>query len=407
MTADVLASGALHGADRQENCPACGGDAVSLFYEVRKVPTNSCLLFDTREEAAACPTGDVRLGACAACGFIYNTAFDPSRTEYSGRYEETQGFSPTFSRFHRELAARLIERHDLGGKRVLEIGCGKGEFLLLLSQMAQVTGVGVDPSARQDRIEGVDGCERVTLVPEYYSEAHGAADADMVVCKMTLEHIPAVEAFLRVIRRSLEGREDTRVFFQIPEALRILRTCAFEDIYYEHCSYFTPGSLARAFRRAGFEVADLATEYDGQYLTIEAVPASQAASAPLPAEDDRAEIAALVASFPERVAAAHARWRAIVEEAAGKGRTVVLWGSGSKAVSFLTTLDAGDRVRAAVDINPHRQGSFMPVTGHEIVPPEALCDLRPDLVIVMNPVYVPEIKADLDRLGLSPEVLSL
>ncbi len=407
MTADVLASGALEGAAGQDACPACGGDRVRIFYEVREVPTNSCLLFDTREAAAACPTGDVRLGACASCGFIYNTAFDLSKTEYSGRYEETQGFSPTFSRFHRELAARLIERHDLAGKRVLEIGCGKGEFLLLLSQMAGVTGLGVDPSARQDRIEGVEGAARVTLVPEYYTEAHGAADADMVVCKMTLEHVPAVEAFLRVIRRSLEGREDTRVFFQIPEALRILRTCAFEDIYYEHCSYFTPGSLARAFRRAGFDVTDLATEYDEQYLTIEAVPAADASLLPLPAEDDQAEIANLVESFPDRVAAAHARWRGSVNEAAAQGRTVVLWGSGSKAVSFLTTLNVGERVRAAVDINPHRQGSFMPVTGHEIVSPEALVDLRPDLVIVMNPIYVPEIKADLDKLGLSPEVLSL
>ena len=84
---------------------------------------------DSREEALAFPRGDIELGVCTGCGFICNPAFDPKRTEYSGRYEETQAFSPTFNKFHLALATELVERFELQGKTVVEIGCGKGEFL--------------------------------------------------------------------------------------------------------------------------------------------------------------------------------------------------------------------------------------------------------------------------------------
>jgi hypothetical protein len=52
------------------------------------------------------------------------------------------------------------------------------------------------------------------------------------------------------------------------------------------------------------------------------------------------------------------------------------------------------------DINPNRQGYFMPGTGHEIVPPSALAEIKPDLVIAMNRIYREEIQAELDRLGV-------
>jgi hypothetical protein len=86
----------------------------------------------------------------------------------------------------------------------------------------------------------------------------------------------------------------------------------------------------------------------------------------------------------------------------------VIWGSGSKGVSFLTGVTgAAESVAYAVDINPYRRGYFMPGTGQEIVGPAQLSEIRPDVVVVMNSVYVPEIKAMLAELGLNPELHAL
>ncbi len=391
----------------EARCPSCGAPGMRVFHEAAAVPTNSCILMQSPEEARTYPRGEIRLGFCDSCGFIANLAFDPALTEYSGRYEETQGFSGTFNAFHRTLAERLIERHDLHGRDIVEIGCGKGEFLMLLCELGGNRGVGFDPGVRQERIQG-PAADRVRFVADFYSEAYADVQGDFFACKMTLEHIAPTGGFLRTLRRAIGERIGTLVFFQIPETTRILRDCAFEDIYYEHCSYFSPGSVARLFRRSGFEVLDLSTEYQGQYLTIEARAAAEPVEQePLAEEQDLDLLRGLVATFPGRFAAKREEWEGRIRAAAGANRRVVLWGSGSKAVSFLTTLDLGDAIQYAVDINPYRHGHFLPATGQEIVAPELLADYRPDLVVIMNAVYRDEIARDLGRLGLSPELVAL
>lgn len=388
-------------------CRACGGHSVDVFYTVRDVPTNSCILLDTEAEARNYPVGDINLGCCRHCGFIMNTAFEAEKTEYSARYEETQGFSPTFNRFHTALAQRLIDKHDLRGKTVMEIGCGKGEFLMLLADLGGNTGIGIDPGVNPDRISGL-AADHMTFIPEFFSERHVDRQVNFLACKMTLEHIPNVAEFLATIRRSLKDQATT-VFFQVPETLRILETCAFEDIYYEHCSYFTPGSLARAFRTAGFDVVDIAAEYDRQYLTLEARPLPKGAQAgqPVAAEEPLSKTRSLVETFDDRCSAHIQTWRDRILSAQRAGQTVAIWGSGSKAVSFMSTCDVHGAISAVTDVNPYRHNHFMPRSGHRILPTRDLQGIGPDVIVVMNRIYEDEIRKDLADMGLYPEILCL
>lgn len=387
-------------------CPTCHSSGMQIFHEQAAVPTNSCILLKTREEAINCQRGKIALGFCEYCGFISNTAFQAEMTEYSGRYEETQGFSETFSTYHRDLAQRLIDKHRLREKDILEIGCGKGEFLLLLAELGNNRGVGFDPGYQEGRLSG-EAIAQVQFVKDFYSQHYADYKADFVCCKMTLEHIHPTASFISNLRRAIGDRLDVLVFFQIPEATRIVRDCAFEDIYYEHCSYFSPGSLARLFRGCGFNVHSLDTEYAGQYLTVEARPAHIAQCAPLPQEDDLWLMSAYARRFSTTLDGILASWRSFVEAAAWQGKKTVLWGSGSKAVSFLTTVGVSDKIDYVVDINPHRHGYFMPATGQRIVPPSFLQDYRPDKVIIMNGIYRDEIARDLGAMGLTPDVVAL
>jgi SAM-dependent methyltransferase len=391
---------------KNRECPSCGAGGMELFFEQHSVPTNSCILMATPEEATSYPRGDIELCFCSICGFISNMAFDPKLTEYSGRYEETQGFSGTFNKFHKNLADRLINKYDLHSKDVIEIGCGKGEFITMLSELGNNRGVGFDPGYREDRNVS-EAAKNVEFITDFYSEKYTDYKADFVCCKMTLEHIHPTHDFMGTVRRSIGDRPDTIVFFQIPEATRILKEVAFEDIYYEHCSYFTPGSLARLFRRSGFKVISLETEYGDQYLTIEALPGGGDDQAPLPEENDLEQVKGYVATFPQRFAEKRDMWLKRLADYKTQGKKVVLWGSGSKGVSFLTMLDRDNSVEYVVDINPHRQGYYMSGTGQEIVAPKFLAEYKPDVVIVMNQIYCDEIGRDLKDMGLSPELVAL
>ena len=386
-------------------CPCCASHRGRVFHEVSDVPVNSVLTLATREEALAFPTGDIRLGFCEDCGFVHNVAFDPARLEYSERYDPTQAFSPTFNAWHRRLAEDVVERFDLRGKRVLEIGCGKGEFLHLLAEVGGVTGVGFDPAYQAERDEGPRR-EGLEFVADFYSEEYAHVKGDAVCCKMTLEHIGPARAFVETVRRAVGDDRDVVVLFQVPDVRRILEEAAFWDVYYEHCSYFSAGSLARLFRASGFDVVGVRREYDGQYLMLEARPSIGPPAAPLPEEDDLDLLRGLVDRFADRLERLQRSWSERLEAHRRAGERVVVWGSGSKGVAFLTTFGGGAGIEHVVDINRYRQGHFMAGTGQEIVAPAALVDLRPDVVVVMNPVYREEIERDLEGLGLTPQVLT-
>jgi SAM-dependent methyltransferase len=387
-------------------CPSCGSQEVSVFYELEAVPVNSVVLLRTREEALSYPKGDIRLALCSSCGFITNVAFDPSLLEYSDRYEATQSFSPTFSAFAQRLAARLVDQYDLHGKDIIEIGCGQGEFLTLLCELGGNRGVGFDPAYVGTRRES-EAADRLTFIADFYDERYAHYRADLICCKMTLEHIHETAAFVRTIRRALGDQADTVVFFQVPDVRRILDEVAFWDIYYEHCSYFSAGSLARLFRSCGFDVLRVSRDYGGQYLLLEARLRNGAVSKVLQAEEDLPRLGQEVQSFAEQCRSALPEWKRLIEDAQQGGRKVTLWGGGSKAVAFLTTLGVGDEIRYAVDINPRKHGTYLPGTGQEIVAPAFLIEYRPDLVLVMNPIYRKEVEQELRELGLNPQLVDV
>ncbi|QDV09000.1 hypothetical protein Poly30_45560 [Planctomycetes bacterium Poly30] len=403
-TASTTTSSVTH-KSALTHCQACGSESLESFYSLPSVPVHSCLMVKSREDALAFPSGELNVAVCHDCGFIQNRKYDPTLQNYSPEYEETQGFSGTFRKFQTELCQDQVARYGLGDKLVLEIGCGKGEFLTELCEISGGRGIGIDPGYRPERNTS-EAASRIEFRNEFYAPEHASLRADYIACRHTLEHIGDVKGFMEIVAKSVEGRDDAILCFELPGTERILEERAFWDIYYEHCSYFTLGSLARLFRRHGFQLLDLYKGYDDQYLLIEARTGDPSLGRCFPAEDDLAETLRSVEDFKSAIQTKFDSLRADLAEAAARG-PVLLWGSGSKAVSYLTTLGIGDEVTAVVDINPHKHGKFLAGTGHEIVAPDALKEVQPAHVLIMNAIYVDEITRDIHAMGLAPTIAAL
>lgn len=385
-------------------CPNCLGHGVRSIYSVDGIPAHSVLLMPDRDTATQYPRGDMRLGFCDRCGFLTNTAFNVTLNEYTPDYEETQHFSPRFNRFADELVAELVDRFGIRNKRVLEIGCGKAEFLSRLCKAGNNQGIGVDPSVRPERLSA-DARERIQFIPELYSEKHSQLQADVITCRHTLEHIQPTRDFLDIVRLSIGDRTDVQVCFELPDVRIVLEETRFWDVYYEHCSYFSAGSLARLFREAHFDVIDLWRAYDDQYLLLMAKPASHPTTASLPIEDDLDDLRALTSAFQVNSQTQIAHWRDTIRRFHREKRRPVLWGAGSKCVAFLTTAGLENEVEVVVDINPHKQGKFLPATGHPVISPQQLVAYDPGVVVVMNSIYLSEVQQQLEELGIDAELI--
>jgi hypothetical protein len=388
-------------------CPSCEAKGLVPLYSIDSIPVHSTIQLTDRNQALNFPKGNLTLSYCPKCAFLCNSRYDASVQKYSTQCEESQHVSPTFNAFAQKLAQRWIDKYDIRNKAIIEVGCGKGEFLTLMCELGNNHGVGIDPSAQPHRTKTSSAASRLKFINDLYSEKYTSIAADVIMCRHTLEHIGQTGEFIRMIRRAIGDRKDMLVLFELPDMTRILKENAFWDVYYEHCSYFSPGSLARLFRANNFNVIELQRDYGDQYILIAAKPTDAPTKPSQPLENDLDQMHSLVADFKHGVNASIESWRNMILGAKAKKQKTVIWSALSKAVSFLTTLKIGDAIEYATDINPQRFNKFLPITGQQIMPPSFLAQYQPDYVILMNPIYVPEVQRDLDKMGVKAKILAV
>ena len=318
---------------------------------------------------------------------------------FSPQYDPTQHFSPTFVRFADSLVQGLVDRYAIRNKRVLEIGCGKGEFLQRICAAGDNAGLGVDPSYDPNR--EVEPQAELQFLQESYTDQHAEFDPDWVCCRHTFEHIRDTGDFLDHLGRSLGGRTDRLYFFEVPDATRILTESAFWDVYYEHCNYFTPETLAWQFQHHGFEVLESSVDYDRQYVVLVArwTGNGKQNAEPQPA-DSISEFQSQVKQFNTNTQSQIQHWQDKLAQFAKQGPTAI-WGGASKGVAFLTTLGVTDEVAYAIDVNPHKRDRFMPGSGHKTIHPDDMTpDTAPTNIVLMNPVYQNEVQDLLTQKGI-------
>lgn len=350
------------------------------------------------------PRGDIRLRCCNRCGFIYNASFDPELADAGARYEASQAASQHFGSFARALAKDWIERHQLRGKRVVEVGCGHGEFLAEMVRAGAAEAVGFDPVA--DPAKGsLDVRGRIQIRAEKFTRASVELEADAMVCRHTLEHIHDVRQFLELVHAWARRDAGRVVLFEVPASERILAEGAFWDVYYEHCGYFVESSLKYAFKRAGFDVGRTARAYDDQFLVLEARAAK--AGQPPDMQPPAARTLAAAIEFGARSRTAIERSRAALRQLGAQGRPLVLWQGAAKTVGFIAALGDESLVDFAVDVNPGRHGQFIPPYGLQVFAPEELGRRRPKNVVLMNRVYFDEVAAMLAALGVDTRLMTI
>lgn len=385
-------------------CLSCQSEKVENFFVLKNAPVQSLITIKSFEEAIAIPKRDITLAFCSNCGFIFNSTFDTTIDYYTQGYEDQQGFSQTWLKYQTGITERFIDKYGIRDKDIIEIGCGKGDYLQLICKLGNNRGIGIDPSYVSGRSETNPN---VKFIKEFYSEKHGELPVDVIVCKHTMEHIYDTYNFVKNIKQWNTKEKEILAFIEVPTIVRILKINAFWDIYTEHCSYFSPGSLARLFRMHNFDILDTYTGYDDQYLYLEAKTSKKSASPVLRLEESVEELKGYVDEFVIKINEELGKWEKLLLRMKDENKKVVIWGGGSKSVGFLTHFNDLNIIKHVVDLNPYMQGNYIPSIGMQYVAPEFLRTYKPDIVIIMNGIYENEIRKMLMEMGLTPELVCL
>ncbi len=389
----------------EHKCPVCDSNEVIVFFEILQIPANIAILWSDRDSAVNCSKGDLKLAFCKTCSMVWNVVFDTSLLEYSEDYDNSLHFSKVYEEYARSVATQLINRYQIYDKNIVEIGCGKGDFLIMLCEIGKNTGFGFDSSYVPREINN-EVAKRLTFVKDFYSEKYSNYQGDLVCSRYVLEHIENPVEFLKTIRRSIGDKQDAIVYFEVPNVYLILEKMSVWDIIYEHCLYFSPGSLAYIFEMCGFKVNNVKETYGNQFVCIEAAPICDGKNEFLYNRDvDQEKIIKMVEAFKLNSQKKMEIWHSQIQTIEKEKKRTILWGAGAKSVSFLNIFKNEKAIQYVVDINPNKHGKYIAGTGQKIVPPEFIREFKPDSVLIMNPIYKEEIRLEIKKMIGDVELL--
>ena len=331
-----------------------------LLYEADAFPVFQNRMYLTAAEARDCPKGDIRLVEDRETGLVYNAAFQPEQMQYDEQYQNEQAYSPMF-RSHLEEVAGIVES-IIGCTSIVEVGCGKAYFLeMLLAKGFDVTGF--DPT-----YEG----HNPRVVKKNFGQGNGI-QAKGLVLRHVLEHIHNPVAFLLALKEANGG--GGKLYIEVPNFDWICTRRAWFDIFYEHVNYFRLSDFHRIFSN----IYSCGYLFGEQYIFV--VANLESLQAP---KFDLADRVIFPSNFMRKV-----------NSYGQNPGLAAIWGGASKGVIFALLRERiGAPVSVVIDVNPAKQGQYMPGTGLRVQSPaEALPKLPAgSKIFVMNSNYLSEIK---------------
>ena len=390
-------------------CIACG-HALSPLMTLDDMPASAQNIPAASELAEDHPLS-LTLCQCPSCGLVQ---FNTEPVDYYRDVIRAGGGTRTMTRLRHEEYARLLtamQEHHIHGRRIVEVGCGRGEFLRMWQNLAEDP-EGAAALARdqaRDPLSGQPNAAPLHLVglehkPSLVEEANAVADKkyrvyegsatgdvcypegpfDAFVQFNFLEHQPDPCDMLRNIWHNLKPQ--ALGLITVPSFEYILRYNGYYELLRDHIANYTEFTLQKLLQDCGFELLSMDLVNRD---TIEAIvrKADPDELSELHYSGRLIDVSALRDSYDRLSASVNAH----IDHLSESHRTMAIWGASHQGFTLAATTKLGGRVEYIIDSAPFKQGRFSPASHIPIVAPDYAVAHPVDEILIVAPGYTDEI----------------
>ncbi len=333
---------------------------------------------------------DLFLYQCGQCGLVQ---FDCQPVDYYRDVIRAGGLSVTMTNLRRSQYRHLIDTYHLEGKRFLEVGCGGGEFLKVLTEFpVEIYGMEHRPDlVEKARQAGLQVWEEF---PETEKQVFGGKEGpgpfDVFLSFNFLEHQPRPDVMLQAIYHNLT--EDGMGLITVPALEYILEQGSYYELLRDHLAYYSFDTLRQLLERNGFAVLE---EEMVNRDTISAIVRK------MPLGEQRINAAFKEKAFPGSLAEGYEITARELEELVRRlereNKTLAVWGASHQGFTLAATTVLGEAAEYMIDSAPFKQGRFAPVSHLQIVAPEYFFQNPVDVILIVAPGYTDEIAGIIRR----------
>ena len=349
-------------------CMICGTELNGKpLIELHNAPSCAQDLPATKESAGGCGI-NLNLHQCPNCGLVQ---FDCEPVSYYRDVIRGGGFSETIQSLRKKQYLRLIEKYNLKGKKIIEIGCGEGEFIIPLKEFP-VQAFGIEH--RKELVSKAQARELNVweAFPEKPDTVIDNGPFDAFLMFQFLEHQPRPNDMLQCIKNNLT--EDGIGLITVPSFEYVVSKNGFYELMRDHIAYYTKESFCFLMQLNGFEVLEFEI-VNGN--TISAVV--------------RKRKMMELKDITDNLGLITDRLKAFSKEQASKGKKIAVWGASHQAFMILSVTGFGDNVEYIVDSAVFKQDKYAPASSVPIVAPEHWFSDPVDCIVIIAPEYAKEI----------------
>jgi len=365
------------------SCRLCEEAVTDIIMVLEKMPKAAQYFLYESELDDDVPI-NMNICQCKYCGLVQ---LDGSPVEYYKDVITAASFSETTKSFRLSEISEMVSKHQLKGKRAIEIGCGEGAMLDILNE-AGLSATGLEHGASSVMI----GQSLGRNVIEGFLEEGFTLDEepfDFFLIYNFLEHLPDPNRMIKAVNTITT--DDAVGYVTVPNLDHLYDTqCSYEFVA-DHLSYFTEYTIKFAFYKNGFNILECYRINNNNDIVVKVKKRKVASISEM-----FQEVEILILKLQGLVASYHQQ-----------NKKVAIWGAGHRTLALLA-LAGVDKIAYVVDSAKFKQGKYTPILHKPVVSPEQLIKAPVDLVIVMVPgIYPDEVIKIIESMGIESEVAVL